>query len=266
MPDQLDTFIRNTTAPGTAAIVIPLYGFWSDVKDNPVNGEVLNAAMLNARARLHNYVYIFVANAETIPNNPKDPDSVGNILRSYERAGNALMIPVGRDATYTDYLREGINAALKETKAQFILTLNPWTLIQDSAVDIIIDRVNRMDDAKIVSGADMSKKLGVENFRNYHVNAPTEHRDITFDFLVVPRFAAETISFDANYKTHWWMQLDVFQAMRRKGWEVIVSDIAPIFVFDFPWKEFEAKEDFEADRAYFANKWKFNLDMDYEAL
>lgn len=259
----VDKFV-NLTAKSSVAVIIPLYGYWNDIKDNPVNGEVLSAVLKRVYSNVHHLYIIFVANPQTIPADPNDPESVANILVAKSQGGNVKNIPVERTANYAEYVREGMTYALTETNAQFMVVINPWVMIQEGGIDSIVDRANRADDAKVVSGFNVRSVIHPEGFDSYSTPVPKEAWDISFDFLATPRFAAEMVAFDENYTTHKFLELDIFQTMRTKGFSVISSQQIPVFPFDFPWKDYEKSEMYDADRAYFIKKWGFDPGINYE--
>lgn len=259
----LDQFV-NLTSKSTIAVIVPLFGYWNDIKDNPVNGEVLNTVLKRIYSNVHNILLIFVANPQTVPNDPQDPESVANIIAAKMQGGNVKNIPVSRNATYVEYVQEGMEYALQETQAQFMVVVNPWVMIQEGGIDAIVDRVNRAGDEKLVSGFDVRSAITPEGFDSFRVGVPKEQWDINFDFLATPRFVAEMFPFDMNYKTHKFLQVDIFQAMRQKGFSVISSQQIPLFPFDFPWKDYETEDMFQQDRLHFVGKWGFDPDISYE--
>ena len=255
--EALDRFMHHT-AKNNVAVIIPLFGFWNDIPDNPVNGEVLQMALRRIYSNVHYLNLVFVANPETIPASPDDPNSVANILLSKARGGNVKNVPVPRNATYTDYVREGLEYALQETNCSFFIVINPWVMIQEGGIDAIVDRANFGDNAKVISGFDLSKLEKPEAFDYFRATIPTEQWDLAFDFVCMPRFAAEMIDFDPEYKTHGFLQKDIWQIMFKKGFGVISSQRVPIFVFEFPWENYEPKETHDYDRAHFIKKWGFD--------
>lgn len=264
---ELDNSIKDfmsATAKSKVAVIVPLYGFWGDVPNNPVNGEVLKVALSRLYSSAHQLYNIFVANPNTIPDDLKNPNSVANILLSRSKQGNAVNLPVKRTASYPEYVMEGIEYALKETNAQFIVVFNPWVMIQENGLDIIVDRCNRADDAKVISGFDLRTLVEAENFDLYKANIPAEERDLSFDFLAMPRFVAEMISIDPNYQTHTFLQRDMWQQVMQKSFEAVTSQRVPIFPFNFPWNKYETKEIFDADKAYFNQKWRFDPGISFK--
>lgn len=265
--DNLDNTIQDfmsVTAKSTVAVVVPLYGFWGDVSENPVNGEVLKLALNRLYSNVHHLYIIFVAHPDSLPHEPNDPNSVTNILIGRTKMGNVKNIPVKRNANYADYLREGIDAALTETNAQFIMVFNPWVMIQEGGVDILIDRANRADDAKVVSGFDLRSVIEPENFDTYRNSMPSEEWDLSFNFLAMPRYVAEQVALDPHYHTHAFLERDLWQQVVTRGYAVIASQKIPIFPFDFPWNDYEQKAEFEADRAHFTEKWHFDPGILYQ--
>jgi hypothetical protein len=264
---ELDNTINDfmtLTGKSKVAVVVPLYGFWDDIKNNPVNGEVLKVALSRLYSSAHQLYNIFVANPTSISQDLKNPNSIANILLSRSKHGNAVNLPVKRTTTYPEYIIEGVEYALKETDAQFIVVFNPWVMIQENGLDILIDRCNRADDAKVISGFDLRTVVEAENFDLYKANIPAEERDLSFDFLAMPRFVAEMIEIDPNYKTHSFLQRDVWQQVMQKSFEAVASQRVPIFPFNFPWNKYETKEIFDADQVYFNSKWRFDPGINFK--
>ncbi len=253
----------SATAKSTVAVIVPLYGFWDDVPNNQVNGEILKVALDRLYSHVHHLYLIFVANPQTIPNDMNNPNSVANILVGKSQMGNVQNLPVPRNATYPEYVKEGLDFAIKETNAQFMVVFNPWVMIQENAVDIIVDRANRGDDARVISGYDVRTILDPEGFDVYRNNAPTEEYDFSFNFVAMPRFMAEMISIDLNYQTHVFVERDIWQQVAQQGFAVISTEKIPIFPFEFPWKEYETKEQFDADKEIFSRKWNFDPGLIY---
>lgn len=261
--DKTINDFMNVTAKTTIAVIVPLYGFWGDVPDNPVNGEVLRLALSRLYSNIHQLYVIFVANPTSLPND-NTPSSVTNVLVEWSQRGNTKNIPVKRNATYVEYIIEGMDFALSETKAQFVVVFNPWTMIQDSAIDVLVDRANMADDAKLVSGYDLRLEIDPENFDSYRNTRAVEEYDLIFDFVAMPRFLAEMIKFDPTYQTHAFLGRDIWQQSMTMGYVPIATQRVPIFPFDFPWQTYEPEEQFETDRQYFLKKWSFDPGIKYQ--
>lgn len=262
LDQSLDRFVK-TTAKTTVAVVVPLYGYWNDVPENPVNGEVLAAVMRRIYSNIHHLILIFVAHPQTIPHDDNDPESVAAILLAKSQGGNVLNIPVGRDATYAEYVSEGIHAALNDTKASFVIVVNPWVMVQEGALDVLIERANFGDEAKIVSGFDVRTLTEPESFDNFSSATPKEELDLSLDFLCVPRYALEMMTIDPVFQTHKFLERDLWQQIFARGFAVITSQRIPIFPFDFPWTSYETRPQFEADRSHFSSKWHFDPGLEH---
>lgn len=264
-PQPLDEALGNfvaMTAKSTVAVVIPMFGYWNDVPDNPINGEVLATVLRRVYSHIHQLVFIFVADPKHIEHDPSDPESVGNILLSRAQAGNVMNVSVSRDAPYGEYVHEGLMAALEDTKAQFVVFLNPWTLLQDGCLDVLVDRANYGDNAKVISGFDMRAFTEPENFDKFKTITPSEQYDVSLNFLGMPRFAAEMLTL-GGFKTHNFVERDIWQQMSNKGFTVITSQRIPIFPFDFPWAQFERAADFAEDKQKFSTMWQFDPGYTY---
>jgi len=254
----------SVTAKSTVAVVVPLYGFWADIPENPVNGEVLKVALSRLYSNVHHLYIIFVAHPQSIPNDMNNVNSVANILLGRAKMGNTKNIAIGREATYAEYVAEGITCALEETNAQFVMVFNPWVMIQEGAVDVLIDRCNRSDDAKVVSGYDLRSVIEPENFDSYVNYTPSEEYDFSFNFVAMPRYVAEMVTLDPAYKTHVFLERDIWQQVMQKSFVVIASQKVPIFPFDFPWQDYEKKEQFDTDKQHFIRKWSFDPGLLYQ--
>ena len=267
MDETLGNFV-TVTAKTRVAVIIPMYGYWSDIPDNPLIKEkvfdFVMSRIWNPKGlpiSEHYLYYIFVANPQTIPTDPKDRKSVANFMLKMAQGGNVKSVPVDREASYPEYIEAGMDCALNETNAQFVVIFNPWVMIQENAIDIIVDRANRSDQAKVISGFDFRSITEPENFDRAKINIPTEEWDVSFNFMAMPRWLAEMITIDANYLTHDFLERDIWQAVFSKGFGVITSQRIPIFPFDFPWDKYETKEQHEQDKAYFGKKWGFIPDL-----
>jgi hypothetical protein len=270
-PAPLDTALGKfmaITAKSTVAVIIPLYGYWNDIPDNPADDEAFYTVMSRilpqrGQASIHQLILVFVAHPQSIPHDPKNPRSIGNLLLGYKAAGNTIEVAVERDATYPEYIKEGMDAVLDSTKASFVIVLNPWVLIQEGAIDVLVDRVNFGDNAKIVSGFNMKSAIQPEELDKFRTNMPTEEWDLSLNFLGMPRYVAEMLKLDTGMKTHKFFERDIWQRMFSTGFDVITTQRLPIFPFDFPWTSYETKEQFDEDRQLFLKKWKFDIDAKY---
>jgi hypothetical protein len=246
----------SVTAKSKIAVVVPLFGYWKDAKSDQLNIQTIKIALDRIYSNVHQIYIIFVAEASRLP------DDVSQLLITASTAGNAVGVQMPRGSSYGDYLREGFARAL-ETEAQYILSINPWVMLQHNAIDVMVDRINR-DDAKIVSGFELRGVIDSEDFASHHNHLPMEERVLCIDFFGMKRFAAEMIGLDENYKTHSFIARDIFQAMYTKGFDVITSERIPIFGFDVDWRDLETREDFVTDQTYFVKKWRFDPGLKYE--
>ena len=258
-PTEMDNFISRT-GKSSVAVVIPLYGYWNDIPNNPLIEEhVLSLVMNRIYSNVHQLYLIFVANPETIQNDPHDSQSVANILLSKSQGGNTKNIPVKRDATYTEYVGKGMEYALAETKAQFVVVVNPWVMIQEGGIDVLVDRANRSDEAKAITGYNMRSLIVPEEFDEYKNANLKEEWDISFDFFCMPRFAAEMVRWEQGYQTHTFLEHDIAQSLRKLGFAAINYPQAGVFPFDFPWTQYETEDQILSDQEVFTKKWGFSV-------
>lgn len=261
-PDAaMDNFISHT-AKTTVAVVVPLYGYWKDVQNNPLIEEhVLSLVMNRIYSNVHQLYIIFVANPDALDTDQTDPAGVANVLLSKAAAGNTKHLPVPRTAPYTQYVAKGVEYALNETKAQFVIVVNPWVMIQEGAIDVLVDRANRAGEAKAISGYDFREVIQPEQFDGFQDLTLKEQFDISFNFFCMPRFAAEMVNWNVPYQTHTFLEHDIAQSLRNFGFASINYPQAGIFPFDFPWTQYETEEQYSADQATFTKKWGFSLEV-----
>lgn len=250
---KINDFV-GATATSRVAVIVPLFGFWADIPDNLLNGEVLDLVLRRVHSSAH-LVTLFV-----VGDPKRQGKDVQNALAIAMAAGNVRGVKAESGSTYGGYVREGFKAALDEDN-QFVIILNPWTLIQEGGIDMIVERANRGDEAKIICGYDFNKLLEPEAFDGFRPQTPIEERGLSFNFMAMPRYAAEMIQIDSNIQTHGYLERDLWQDMYSNSFEAIFSQRIPVFPFEIDWKAFETPEMVAADRSYFISKWKFDVDV-----
>jgi hypothetical protein len=255
LEEKLHSFI-NTAAKSKVAVVIPMYGYWTNLDSQQLNEETLKATMDRVFSNVHQLYLIFVADPNRVQKR------VGDVLTGIEKGGNFIGVAAKPNDRYGDYLRAGIERALVGTDAQYVVCINPWVLLQYNGIDILIDRLNK-EDAKIVSGFDMNRAIEGDEFNDYTFQLPKEFKDIDINFFGMKRYAAEVINFDPNFKTHYLIGRDAWQTISSKGFESIVSQKVPIFTFNVDWHELESIEEFTEDKNVFIKKWHFDTDAQY---
>jgi hypothetical protein len=255
LEETLHSFI-STTGKSKIAVVIPLFGYWSDTSQQ-LNEETLRIVMDRMVSNIHQTYYIFVADDQRLTK------KVGDVLLGIAKGGNFKGVSAKAGSSYSEYLRLGISCALEDTDAQYVLCVNPWIMLQYNGIDILVDRVNR-EDAKIVSGLDVNGIIAAAQFNEHKFNLPREFKGIDANFFGMKRYVAEMIGFDEQYKTHYFLGRDIWQTLFTKGFESIISEKAPIFTFKVDWTEFEDQSSFDADAQHFLSKWHFNADIKYE--
>lgn len=243
-------FISNVPH-SRVAVIVPLYGYWKDLPNEQLDGATLSYAMAGLTSAKHQQYLIVVAEPDRITK------EVADVLFGKEQAGNMRGVSMpSHKSSYADYLNEGIEYALQNTDAQFLVICNPWIALKSQATDRIIDRVNSGDVA-VISGYDMRELISPEEFAEYEFNLPKEEFDSNLDFAGFTRQIAEFVQFDENYKTHFFLARDFWQKMKNNNFAVISSQFVPIFSFKLDWTLVESEEDFEHDQKYFLEKWGF---------
>lgn len=255
LTQTLDTFISKTSR-SKVAVIVPLYGYWSDVKDNFLNLQTLKLTMDRINSSAHNVYIFFVGEAARVP---KD---IQNFIIAHQQGGNSASVAVPLNASYAEYIREGMNVAHDTTDSAYFISVNPWLIIQPNSIDVMVDRMNFGDDAKIISGYDLRtlvdpEKFDPVEFDSFFYSAPKEERAMDCSFFGLARYALETSPIDINIRTSHYLERDMWQCMYAKGFEVIVSQRIPMFVFDVNLKSIEDPADVEADKQYFQSKWGF---------
>lgn len=256
LDDTLKKFM-TVTARSKVAVIVPLFGYWKDAVSDQLNAETLKVSLDRCYSSVHQLYIIFVSEA------PRLPTDVAQILVTKAAAGNTKGVLMDPGSTYTDYVRKGLEVALSDTDAQFIINLNPWMINQHNGLDILVDRINR-DDVKIVSGFNLQGVIDDATFDAHTFNVPKEERDLALDLVGMKRQTAEMLNIDKNFKTHAFLARDMAQVMYKEGFESITTQRVPIFTFNVDWRDLETEAEFEADRQYFISKWKYDPGIQYE--
>lgn len=260
LDETLSKFISRT-AKSKVAVIIPLFGYWKDVANNPLNLQTLKLTMDRVNSSVHNLYVFFVAEPNRIPTN------IQNYIITKTQAGNCSGVPIHPSkSSYAEYVREGLRVAQETTDSAYFVVINPWNLIQKSGIDIMVDRLNYSDTAKIVCGTDLHKKITLnqfdpEEFERIFYDIPHEQRETDFNFMGMTRYALEMVSLDQNIKTKIFLERDMWQTLLSKGYDAITTERLPMFVFDVSMQEIEKREDIELDREYFIKKWGFNPEI-----
>lgn len=259
--DQVDTFIART-APSKVAIVVPLFGYWNTVPNNELNEKLLRLTLKQLHSQNHALYFFFVAEAA------KTSNELANELTVLAHAGNVKGVSIPSGSSYGDYVREGLHVARTETEAAFFVVFDPRSIVQKNAIDVLIDRVNSSDEAKMVSGYDIADTIHADTeedfmatFEAYHNPTPKEERAIDFSFMGVARYTLEMILLDENFRTPGYMQYDIWQQLFKMGFEAITSQQIPIYLIPENMKMYEKAEARELDRVYFTSKWGFAPDL-----
>lgn len=257
LEETLHTFM-STTARSKVAVIIPLFGYWEDSETGQLNEETLKATLDRVFSNVHQLYMVFVAEEKRLS------PLVGSVLMGASKAGNFKGVAAKKGQSYGEYLRSGIDCALNETDAQYVVCINPWVMLQYNGLDILVDRINR-DDANVVSGYDVKGLITGEAFRDHKFQIPREYRGLDINFFGMKRYSAEIINFDNSYRTHYFIGRDAWQTLSSKNLESIISERVPTYSFDIDWTEFEGRGDFELDKQYFEKKWHYGLeDVKYE--
>ena len=174
-----------------------------------------------------------------------------------QQGGNCIGVHVPNDATYPEYITEGLRVALEDTDAEYILNVNPWVVMQHGVIDTLVDRVNVGDDSSIVCGYDLRTEITPDAFDDYKCLIPKEEHAISFNALAMKRYTAEVLPIDKNYKTRRFMERDVWQTLFSQGRVSIATQRSPIFSFDIDFTALESEEEKELDLHYFISKWGY---------
>ncbi len=256
LDNTLDKFI-SSVGKSKVAVVVPLYGYWKDIEDNPLNLETLRMSVDRLKSSLHSLYIIFVAETSKIPK-----DIQNYIITEHKTAGNFLGVEVVKGASYAEYVRKGLEVAEDTTEASYFIVFNPWNLIQKIGIDMLVDRLNYGDEAKIVSGFNLRGEITSDNFNplefeRISYNIPEERYKVDSNFMGITRSFLETIPLDKNIKTAAYLEFDLFQNMKQKGFATVASQRLPMFVFDVNISYLENPIDMEMDRDYFSKKWGY---------
>lgn len=256
MADEVVQKFMSSTPQSKCAVIVPLYGFWSDAPTEQMTAEVLQVALSRLKSTNHHLYLLFVCEWQ------RTPPEIQNIIAGYQKGGNAMYVESRPFTTYSEYVYEGLQSGLETTDARFLMVFNPWIMIREDGIDQMIERTNR-GDVGIVSGYETKTLIEAKDFDIHKFNLPKEDRDLHLNFLCMTRQFAEIISFDEEYKTHYFLARDWWQSMYSKGFEVISSQFIPVYSFDVDWSLIEDIDWYEQDKKHFIEKWKFDPGINY---
>ena len=256
----LESFLNESRLAKTKiAVIIPLYGYWKGIKEEnrQLDLDALRTTLNRVHSMLHEVYIFFVAHPKSLTSD------IANELVVRTQSGNTACVPVEKKASYGDYVRAGIDAALSQTEVKFITVLNPWVIVQHQGLDRLVERLNK-DDAKVVSGYDVKRLISADEslmakeFDGFNPNIPDEIVSLKFDFVGMSRETAQVIKFDSHYHSHTYLEMDTWQEMYRQGYTFVSSQKIPIYPFDLKWELIEDEGVEESDRQYFISKWGFD--------
>ena len=257
LDDKLNDFIART-GKSKVAVIVPLYGYWKDINDNPLNLQTLQLSIDRITSSVHNLYIFFVAESA------RTPVDIANYIVTHSQAGgNFYGVKVDDGSSYADYVRKGVEVAMDTTESAYFIVLNPWNLIQRIGIDAMVDRINYSDEVKLVSGYDLRGEITTDEFdpKDFEIkcfNIPQEKQRVDSNFMGIARYALEMTPLDQNIKTAYYLERDMFQNLHTKGYNAVATQLVPMFVFDVNIDSIENPTDLESDRAYFVSKWGFN--------
>jgi hypothetical protein len=256
LDDKLNDFISHSTK-SKVAVIVPLFGYWKDIKDNPLNLQTLKISIDRLKSSVHQVYIFFVAEPGRMPT-----DIQNYIIVQSKAGGNVSGVHIDTGASYADYIRKGLEAAVDTTEAAYFVVFSPWNLIQRVGLDMMVDRINYGDEAKIISGYNLVHEVSSDNFNPdefeaLNFNLPIEKYKVDLNFMGITRQFLELIPLDPEIKTSSYFEADIFQNMHAKGFAAVSSQRIPMFVFDVTLGNFENPADLEADKLYFSKKWGF---------
>jgi hypothetical protein len=235
----------------SVAFVLPLYGFTKDSLVKGLSAESLQVALFRLRSFFHKAYYIFVAEKDRID------ERTLNILIGMQVAGNVKGIEVESKSTFGMYLEEGMRYALDNTSSKYIVCASPWIMIGKDSVDVLLERVNRIDVA-VCSAFDVKKEnVQPADFDSHKFVPVQEFINFDLNLFGFTKQIGDTITFDPRYKTKEMLQQDIFQVLHSRNQNVITSQGVPVYSFDVDWSLIEGKDELDSDREYFKNKWGF---------
>jgi hypothetical protein len=242
----------NTVAPEQkVAIIVPLYGYFKDLKERELGKDTLELLARDLQtSSVKNYI-IFVAESKRLTKDVK------NFLTVKFASGNVKAIEVEEFASYNQYIEEGIDCALNDTDANFIVVANPWITLRSGEIDGLIGKLN-IGDASIISGFDV-RSIGVsdEEFDGYVFPAPRAMPGFNYNFWGTTRQMAQMFSIDIDFKTRYFTEDDFYQTFVRNNFVTETSQYFPIYTLPVDWKILESEKDFFEDGQRFIDKWHF---------
>jgi hypothetical protein len=244
----------------TVTIIVPLYEM---VKDGPItviNYQMLEVALLRLRSYFHKSYLVFIGEINRTSN-----DTLA-VVQGHIAAHNTLYSEVEPFSSLGMYLQQGIDVGRTQTDSQYFIFATPWQMIGNHSIDVLLERINRPDVA-ICSGFDTRlpavhigfNGISPAEFDNVIFNPAREMLGININLFGMTKAIADTIQFDPNYQTRQMLEHDLFQLMKSRSSNVIISQQVPIYTFKFDWSAIEGQDAIAADNTYFQQKWGFTV-------
>jgi len=240
----------------TAAVVIPLYGFWNDNEVEQMTPEVLSVILSRVKSETHAVYIVLVAEENRTIN------TLVNKIAALMLSGSLVLKKIPAYSSYPTYLMEGLRSALEDTHADKIVIYNPWMIIQEKGLDALLKRIARSD-VGIVSGDNVKGKIDVSYFDEYVNPQPKELMNLELGFFGFNRPIAEMVKIDTDFKTHYFTAKDMWQDTYKTGFQVISTEEIPTYNLDIDWRYIEDRESFDDDKRKFISKWGFDPSVDY---
>jgi hypothetical protein len=258
--------VLNTIPVETkVAIVVPLYGYFADARVVQFDAESLKEFMDRIRtSQIKSYV-ILVAESDRLPKEVKQ------YLNVHFASANVKGVTAENGATYLEYLEEGIDSALNDTDAQFIVVANPWIRLREGVLDNLCQELNGQR-ADVICGFDLRTynyggQVGIpyEQFDSFQFNPARVEWNFEWNLWGCRKQVAQQLDIDIDYKTHYFVNREFWQRLSgpSRGFVVASDQNYPFYSFNVDWTLIETKEEFEADKARFLTKWGFTPEISY---
>jgi len=238
----------------TATIIVPLYCYTKDNTIKELDDMTFRMAMLKVRSYFHKIYIVFVAEKGNVNS------SIMNILMGKKLGGNCLGTEVDTLSTMGMYIEEGITFALEKTNSNYFVVFNPWNMLADDSIDMLLERANKQD-IDICSGYDVAKeKVSDIEFETYQFNPVREFQSLDTNLFGFKRSVAERMVVDINYQTKKYLDRDLWQLLKTKGITAISSQAVKYFPFNINWEPIEGNAEVEQDKQYFIKKWGYSIE------
>jgi hypothetical protein len=236
----------------TCSIIIPLFGFQSGFPMKELTEDIFSSNLKNIFSETNPYYLIFVADDVSSLS-----EKMMNILMSKKMVGNSLFDVVGKDASYDDYIKRGIERSIESTSSDFIIVISPSVYVSTGTIDKIIDRLN-VGDISVCSGFNASSFVSsFSEIDSLRFSPARDYMGINSLLFGFKKEISHEITPDPIFLSRAISDYDLWNQLKSRSQICISSQLIPFYLFGKDFEEIETNQLKENDKEVFTQKWGY---------